>query len=74
MKSIPIKNGILHLAESKAICPLCKINIPFDKIENKYQKSSNDFIRMKCKCKKYIGITTNFEGDYIAFDLKELKI
>lgn len=72
-KTIRIPGGILTLNESKAKCPKCNKEIPFDKIESKWMKQDNDFIRMKCTCKKYIGITTDFRGDYIAFDLKPPK-
>jgi hypothetical protein len=29
---------------------------------------------MKCECKKFVGITMTMEGDYVAFNLKNLKI
>jgi hypothetical protein len=74
MKAIKIPNGIIHLAESKAICPLCGCKIPFDKIEDKFQSQDKDYIRMKCECKKFVGITMTMEGDYVAFNLKNLKI
>ena len=73
MKAIPLENGILHLAESKAICPICNRNIPFEDIEDKFQKQDKDYIRMKCKCRKYIGITMTMEGDYVAFPLSNLN-
>ena len=70
---IRIPNGIITLNESKAICPKCKEKIPFDKIEDKWMKQDNHFMRLKCSCKKYIGITTDMRGDFIAFDLKPTK-
>ena len=70
MQAIPIKNGILHLAESKAICPYCDRKIPFEEIEDKFMKQDKHYIRMKCKCKRFIGITANIMGDYVAFDLR----
>ena len=69
-KKIIIPNGILTLSESKAECPECKRKIPFDEIESKYMKQYKYMIRMKCKCKRFIGITTNIKGDYVAFSLK----
>ena len=69
MKTIVIPNGILHLAESKAVCPHCEREIPFDEIEEKWMQQNNHFMRMKCKCKKFIGIAMEMTGDFIAFDL-----
>lgn len=70
MQATLIKNGILHLAESKATCPYCERKIPFEEIEDKFMKQDKHYIRMKCKCKRFIGITANIMGDYVAFDLR----
>jgi hypothetical protein len=70
-KTIFIPNGILHLAESKAECPECERQIPFDEIETKWNKQDNHTMRMKCKCKRFIGISTDMRGDFIAFSLKK---
>lgn len=70
MKTIIIPDGILHLPESKAVCPHCEMKIPFDEIDDKWIKQDNHFMRMKCKCKKFIGVTMDMRGDFIAFDLK----
>jgi len=72
-KIILIDNAILTLAESKADCPHCERHIPFEEIEAKYWKQNNHTIRMKCKCKRFIGITSNMMGDFVAFDLKPSK-
>ena len=69
-KTVIIPNGILTLAESKAECPKCERQIPFDEIEEKWIKQDNHYMRMKCKCKRFIGITTDMRGDFIAFSLK----
>ncbi len=69
-KTIIIPNGILTLSESKAECPECERQIPFDEIEPKWMKRDNHYMRMKCKCKRFIGITTDMRGDFIAFSLK----
>lgn len=69
-KTIIIPDGILTLSESKAECPECERQIPFDEIEPKWMKQDNHYIRMKCKCKRFIGITTDMRGDFIAFSLK----
>ena len=70
METIRIPNGIIHIAESKALCPLCQRVIPFDEIETKWMKQNKHFIKFKCKCKKYIGITQNIKGDFVAYNLK----
>lgn len=59
----------MHLAESKAICPKCQRQIPFEEIEDKFMKQDKHFIRMKCKCKRYINITQDIRGDFIAYEL-----
>jgi len=70
MKQILIPNGIVYLSESKAICPKCGRKIPFWEIEKKFIKQDKSYIKMKCKCKHFIGITQDIKGDYIAYDLK----
>ena len=69
-KTVIIPNGILTLTESKAYCPECERQIPFDEIEEKWMKQDEHYMRMKCKCKRFIGITTDMRGDFIAFSLK----
>jgi len=69
MKTIQIPNGIITLAESKAVCPHCERHIPFDEIENKYMKADKDPIRIKCKCKRFIGVAMTWIGDFVAFEL-----
>ena len=70
MKAIRIPNGIIHLAESKAICPYCGRQIPFEEIENKFMKQDKSYIRMKCKCGRFIGITQDIRGDFVAYFLR----
>lgn len=69
MKSITVPGGILTMSESKAVCPHCERQIPFDEIEDKFQKQTKHFMRMKCKCKRFIGITSNYMGDFVAYEL-----
>ena len=69
MKAVIIPNGIMHLAESKAICPKCERQIPIEEIEEKFMKQDKHSIKMKCRCKKFIGITQNIKGDYVAYEL-----
>ena len=73
MKSIRIPSGIMYLAESKAICPYCERPIPFEEIENKFMKQDKFYIRMKCKCKRFIGITQDMRGDFVAYKLINKK-
>jgi hypothetical protein len=67
--TIKIDNGIITLNESKAVCPYCDRSIPFDEIEEKYMRQDKHYIRMKCKCRRYIGITTDIRGDFRAYEL-----
>lgn len=67
-KTIIIPDGIITLAESKAVCPHCTRPIPFEEIEDKFQHQSKHYIRIKCECKRFIGITQDIKGDYRAYD------
>ena len=69
MKTIAIPNGILTISESKAKCPHCERVIPIEEIEDKWLKQKKHFMRMKCKCKRFVGITANFMGDFVAYEL-----
>jgi len=73
MRTIRTRDGIIYLSESKAICQFCNRKIPFDEIENKFIKQNKYYIRMKCICKKYIGITQNIKGDFVAYELNYKK-
>lgn len=68
---IRIPNGIITLATSEAVCHHCERKIPFDEIEDKFMRQEKHYIRLKCKCKRFVGITTTMKGDYVAFDLKK---
>jgi hypothetical protein len=68
-KSITMAGAIVTLAESKAVCPHCERHIPFEEMEEKYSKQENPLIRMKCKCNRFIGVTTDMRGDFVAFAL-----
>ena len=69
MKAIIIPDGVLHLSESKAICPHCERHISIDEVDEKLQKSGKGFIRHKCKCKRFIGITSDYKGDIVSYAL-----
>ena len=73
MKTIHIPNGILHLNESNAVCPYCKRLMPFEDCEkalsNAFDKGRYT-ARKKCsKCKRFIGITSDIRGDFVAYEL-----
>lgn len=67
--TVKIPNGYITLVESKAQCPHCERNIPFDEIEEKWMKQDKSYMRMKCKCKRFIGITSDIKGDFVAYEL-----
>lgn len=71
MKAIRLNNGIIHLAESKAVCPFCDRLIPFDEVDDKLHASKDGHIRHKCECKRFIGITSDFRGDIRAYKLND---
>lgn len=68
-RTIRVPNGIVTFIESKAKCPHCKRHIHFEEIEPKWEKSKNGYIKMKCKCKRFIGVTCNIMGDFVAYEL-----
>lgn len=66
-KIVSIPNGTLTLCESKAKCPHCERVILFEEIERKWVNAKKSYMRIKCKCKKRIGITADIKGDFVAF-------
>ncbi len=68
-KSIVIGAAIITLVESKAVCPHCERLIPFAEIESKWMKG-NGHIKIKCKCNRFVGITSDIQGDFKAYELK----
>jgi hypothetical protein len=73
MKSIQIRNGVIHIPESNAVCPHCKVEITFDQIELKWIKCLRNYMTMKHNCGKVIGITQDIIGDFVAFKLAPTK-
>ncbi len=70
MKSISVPGGILHMVESYAVCPACQAVVAIDEVDGKLCKSQNGFIRHKCQaCKKFMGITSNYMGDIVSYQL-----
>ena len=73
MKVVHVKDGLIHLSESKAFCPFCERFIPWDETGEKLKESPKWYIRHKCKCKRFIAITSDIKGDLRAFKLSDLK-
>ena len=74
MKAVLVNNGIVHINESKAICPHCTKGFKVEEFEDAWYKSKSPIIRKKCKgCKRFVGITTDMKGDFIAFELSSNK-
>lgn len=70
MKSVSIPGGVVHISECNAVCHFCGAAIEIAKVEEKLYKSKNAVIRHKCrKCKKFIGITSNYMGDIVSYPL-----
>jgi hypothetical protein len=69
-----MQGALITFSESKAICPHCERKIPFDEIEPKFQKQDKPYFRMKCKCKRFVGVSTNIQGDFVAFNLKTKEL
>ncbi len=70
-KVIRVQSGIITLNESKVVCPHCGRHIPFSEIENKWMKQDKHYMRMKCRCKEFIGITSTIMGDFVAYELNQ---
>lgn len=74
MKTIPIKNGFLSLAESKATCPKCYKPVDFDVLEKKWHtKKERSIMFHTCSCEYKMGIAVNMMGDYVSFQIKPNK-
>lgn len=71
-RAIGVPNGIICLADTRDVkCPKCGRGIPYEEIEEKWMKAKNNngFIRIKDKCKRFIGITMNYKGAFVAYEL-----
>jgi hypothetical protein len=72
-QSIRVPGGIIHLAQSKAACPHCKNKFTVEQLEPGLYKSKDGFFRKKCSCGKFVGITTDITGDFVAYPLQDTK-
>ena len=69
MKAIRIKDGIIHIAESKATCPHCERQITIEELDAKWIKCKRFYFKFKCKCKRWVGITQDIRGDFVAYEI-----
>lgn len=68
---IPIKNGILCMANVEFHCPYCN-NTYFDAGERyltKVNANKSGYTKIKCKCGQRFGMTYDIKGDAIGFKL-----
>lgn len=72
MRTVKLKNGFLTMSESKAVCPHCNKLIPLDldAVCERLEKSKRMYIRKRCECNKFVGLTSDYRGDLVAFPLK----
>jgi len=57
MVTIKTTNKQLSLFKSEVKCPFCKIKIPLKYFEKIFDKQDKSFIKYRCKCRYYFGIT-----------------
>jgi len=67
----PIKNGIICLSKIEFNCPHCKkyYTDEDEKFFKRISKNKKGYTTQKCECGKKFGITTNFKGDMVGFEL-----
>lgn len=74
-RGIPVPDSGMNMKPAgkktrRAIRELCaKSGIQFDKIYWTYRMDTGEG-RKKCVCKRFVGITTDLKGDFVAYDLK----
>lgn len=72
--SIPIPNGILHLASVDFKCPACGEQYREKDYNAQLSRSKNHLIYKTCKgkeCEEVIGISFDYRGDVVAWLKKE---
>lgn len=74
MKTIHVPCGVLHISESKAICPICKAPQAIEVLDLKWSKSNNFSMRHKCKCGTWMHITINYIGDFVAYATEKQSV
>lgn len=71
MTCTPIKNGILCYSKIEFNCPHCKklYNDAEEIYFNKMTKNKSGYTKIKCDCGEIFGVTSNFKGDLVGFEL-----
>ena len=71
MSCLPISNGILCFSNIEFNCPYCKkgYNDCDDKYVDKCNKNKGGYTKIKCSCGKIFGMTYNYKGDAVSFEL-----
>jgi len=70
MKTIKMAGALVSVAESLAKCITCNEPIPIADLEPRWIKSKTGHLRYKCPiCKCKTGITCNYMGDFVSYDL-----
>ncbi len=64
--------GHLSLVISKAECPYCERHIPLEEYEENWHNGNRMTIKMKCKCKRFIGIAST-HNSFVAYELPNSK-
>lgn len=69
--SVTIPGGILHMADSRAKCPHCGKMLNAERMDKLLTKSKLHYTRMRCVCGVFVGITTDYKGDFVCYSLKD---
>lgn len=67
MTTLHFPGAILHLSESKAVCPACQVPQPIEILEPKWIKAKGFSMRHKCRCGEWMHITGDTYGDFVAY-------
>jgi len=68
-----MKNGLIHISIAKIdfCCPYCKkkYNDEYEVFYKRIIKNKNYHTTHMCTCAKRFGITYNFKGDMVGFEI-----
>ena len=73
MKTVKIPDGYLTLNESLANCPYCGEHVDIGPIDLAFSKTKRNYLKWHCSnknCGNLFGITSDYKGDYVSFNLK----
>lgn len=74
MKTIHVPGGILHMAESKAICTNCGTQVKISEVDDRLQKSKRFYVRHTCReCGGKMDVYYTFAGDILAAPLTNMR-